>query len=492
VSLLLLGCKICKGTIRVPSERDPLLGGDEEDAGTVMSEQETAIFVNDEKRVPVGGLSAVSRKKQKDGVSVAQLTVLIYFTVCGGPIGSEEVISVGGPFVGILAMIVFPWLYSVPVALVSAELSTRFPEDSSFTLWIDKSFGRFWAFQDGYWSWVSGVLDNAMYPTLAAQLIVGDEGWKTALLTLGLSLCWASLNFMGVKIVGRTMVALGAIVILPYVILVMFCLFQAHHRGSMPEPPPPEGTWHIQFVKLLHVVFWSYSGWDSVSTFAGEVAEPRRTYPLALALAVTLTCASYILPLGAGLLTSGAPHWRTWKEGSFNEIASTLGGPFMGAALNLSTAIALFAMYVTEVFIDSFLLLGMAQQRLAPSVFKQRNSHGAPAAAIWASLAVIAFAAPVLDFIMLMQVNNALTCLSVLIELCAAIILRFENTKYDEKKDEFRAPISNGMFVLALIPAILFVSIIVVTTLMGTTLIVRSVTFGIILVGLVAGQRIQN
>lgn len=28
------------------------------------------------------------------------------------------------------------------------------------------AFGPFWGFQEGLWSWVSGVMDNAIYPVL--------------------------------------------------------------------------------------------------------------------------------------------------------------------------------------------------------------------------------------------------------------------------------------------------------------------------------------
>lgn len=61
-------------------------------------------------------------------------------------------------------MFVFPWVYSIPIALVSAELCTAFPHDGGYTVWVKEAFGFTLAFQEGYWSWISGVVDNAMYP----------------------------------------------------------------------------------------------------------------------------------------------------------------------------------------------------------------------------------------------------------------------------------------------------------------------------------------
>ena len=34
--------------------------------------------------------------------------------------------------------------------------------------------GGFWGFQEGYWSWISGVVDNAIYPVLAMNYLLKE------------------------------------------------------------------------------------------------------------------------------------------------------------------------------------------------------------------------------------------------------------------------------------------------------------------------------
>ena len=75
----------------------------------------------------------------------------------GGPFASEQIFSAGGPLVGIISLFLFPLFWSVPIALVTAELATTFPEDGGHTVLVYHAFGSFWAFQEGYWSWISGV-----------------------------------------------------------------------------------------------------------------------------------------------------------------------------------------------------------------------------------------------------------------------------------------------------------------------------------------------
>ena len=38
---------------------------------------------------------------------------------------------------------------SLPMALTTAELTAAMPEDGGFVVWVERAFGRFWAFQEG-------------------------------------------------------------------------------------------------------------------------------------------------------------------------------------------------------------------------------------------------------------------------------------------------------------------------------------------------------
>lgn len=54
----------------------------------------------------------------------AALMVLIFFEVSGGPIGIEGSVSAGGPLLAILGFLIFPFFWSVPEALITAEMAT--------------------------------------------------------------------------------------------------------------------------------------------------------------------------------------------------------------------------------------------------------------------------------------------------------------------------------------------------------------------------------
>ncbi len=79
--------------------------------------------------------------------------------VCGSPPHSrcgcraQDAVSSGGPLLALIGFMFLPLLWSIPEALVTAELATAFPEDSGYVAWVTAAFGPYWGFQEGFWSW---------------------------------------------------------------------------------------------------------------------------------------------------------------------------------------------------------------------------------------------------------------------------------------------------------------------------------------------------
>ncbi|CAI5743869.1 unnamed protein product [Peronospora destructor] len=169
-------------------------------------------------------------------VSVALIT---YFNVSGGPWGSEPLLAACGPLVGILAVGIFPWVWCLPLALTFAELFTAFPTDGSFCKWVGVAFGRPMGFQVGFWSWTSGVIDNAIYPclivdTLLALTTLEDKddaahdnngvAWNIFALRAVFALLFMLPTLSSIKVVGQTLLVLGVLIFLPFTVLVAYAV----------------------------------------------------------------------------------------------------------------------------------------------------------------------------------------------------------------------------------------------------------------------------
>ena len=91
---------------------------------------------------------------------------LLYASACGGPYGTEDFVVRTGPGLLLALLCAAAWLWGVPVALATAELSTMRPIEGGYYRWVREFLGEFWGFQAGVWSLLSSVLDNTLYPLL--------------------------------------------------------------------------------------------------------------------------------------------------------------------------------------------------------------------------------------------------------------------------------------------------------------------------------------
>jgi amino acid transporter len=118
--------------------------------------------------------------------------------------------------------------------------------------------------------------------------------------------------------------------------MVVLGLAKWHHNPFVPLVPP-----HQPFSKVfgvgLALGLWLYSGYEQLSTVAGEVENPQRSYPRALALVVPLSIAIYFLPTFAALATLG--DWQQWRDGYFSTAALLIGGPWLGSLMTIAAMV---------------------------------------------------------------------------------------------------------------------------------------------------------
>ena len=144
-------------------------------------------------------------------LNVAQLAVLVFYNVSGGPFGIEPSIRSAGNFYTILGFALLPLVWSLPEALVTAELGSAFQCSSGGVIWVQTAFGETPGAIAGYFNWISGATDNAIYPALFLTYLTGDggntlAGLKRFFYTSALSLVLAGFNFLGLEIVGNASV----------------------------------------------------------------------------------------------------------------------------------------------------------------------------------------------------------------------------------------------------------------------------------------------
>ncbi|CAL9084686.1 unnamed protein product [Musa textilis] len=233
-------------------------------------------------------------------VSVIPLVFLIFYEVSGGPFGIEDSVQAAGPLLAILGFLIFPFIWSIPEALITAEMGTMFPENGGYVVWVSSALGPFWGFQQGWMKWLSGVIDNALYPVLFLDYLKSGVpalggGLPRTLAVLILTVALTYMNYRGLTIVGWMAVFLGIFSIAPFILM-----------GLVAIPKLRPSRWLVVDINkvdwnlYLNTLFWNLNYWDSISTLAGEVDNPKSTLPKALFYALILVVFGYLYPLLAG------------------------------------------------------------------------------------------------------------------------------------------------------------------------------------------------
>lgn len=63
---------------------------------------------------------------------------ITYFNTCGGPFGVEPAVEAAGPLWTLIALIVLPLFWSLPQAIMSAELSLLVNENGGNVVWVQR------------------------------------------------------------------------------------------------------------------------------------------------------------------------------------------------------------------------------------------------------------------------------------------------------------------------------------------------------------------
>lgn len=361
----------------------------------------------------------------KERISLLHLIGIIYFTVSGGAFGLEELVRSAGPGLALLLLIVTPLLWGLPVALMAAEMSSMLPVEGGYYRWVHFALGRFWGFQEGWWTWLYTFIDMALYPVLFADYaryffpgLTGWKHWLVALLVINSSL---ALNLHGPRSVGRSAVFSFLIVTLPFLLFSALGILKMQKVPWQPFTPGIQGL--SQSIGLgLSVGMWSYSGWDNVSTFAGEVERPKRNYPLAMMIAVPLVTLLYLLPIGAGL---GATHnWHEWQTGIFPQVAAQVGGPWLGGMMSLGVLFSVWSLFNSQLLYTSRLPLAMAEDGLLPRWLSRKHPRwGTPHVSLLLCSMIYSLFA-LLDFRKLVVMDVLLYSIALALEFAALIKLR--------------------------------------------------------------------
>ena len=395
------------------------------------------------------------------GIGTLALVFILFFCTSGGPYTTETLIATVGPGLGLLILFLVPLIWSLPEVLIVGELASMLPEEGGYYRWVDRAFGRFWAFQNGWLTWMYSLVDMAIYPVLFNQylryFLPGLDSRFEWLVSL--AVIWGAtwINLRGSVRVGRVSIIAGLFVMLGFLALTVAT---APHITHIPwQPFASEKAHGVGGLAVgISIALWNYIGWDNPSTVEGELKDASRSYPRALGFALPFVTLGYFVPL---LTTLGATDWTTWTEGGWPQIAAAAAeGQWIAIWIALGGLVSAIALFNALLLSYSRIPFVLASDRLLPKSLAKLDPRGTPRNAVIVS--AICYSIFVLvPFGKLVIADVLLYSLALFLEFGALIQLR---KREPSLRGSFRIPLGRGgVMVLAALPMIVLIGVIVIS-----------------------------
>lgn len=395
-------------------------------------------------------------------IGTLSLVFILYFSTSGGPHTTETLVHEVGPGMALLVLLLVPIFWSIPEVLIVGELSSMLPLEGGYYRWVDRAFGRFWAFQNGWLTWMYSLVDMAIYPILFNQYLgwffPGLSAQAQWLVSLGVIWGATAINLRGAVPVGKISIVAGLFIIIGFVIAAVGALPHVHHSPLTPFASE-SGKGMNGLAVGLSLALWNYIGWDNASTVEGEVKDAGKTYPKALAITLPLVAVGYFIPL---LATLGATDWTTWRDGGWPSIVrdavggGSFGG-FIASWVALGGMVSALALFNALLLSYSRIPFVMAEDGLLPTAIKKTDRNGTPYVAVLVS-AVAYSVFVLLPLARLVVADVVLYALALALEFGALIVLR---KKEPGLRGSFRIPVGRrGVIALAVLPMVILVAVV--------------------------------
>ncbi|WP_434557154.1 amino acid permease [Tunturiibacter empetritectus] len=210
------------------------------------------------------------------------------------------------------------------------------------------------------------------------------------------------------------------------------------------------------------IIFFTYIGFDSVSTASEECRQPRRDVPIGI-LATLLVCT--VLYIGVAVVLTGMVPWLSVAGdaapvvNALKRVALTPGGHklhwvqlavLIGALVGMISSILVFQLGQARVW------FAMSRDRLLPDVFSRVHpKFRTPAFATWVAGVLVAIPAGLFDVGTFAEMSNIGTLFAFVLVSIGVIVLRHREP---ERHRGFRVPFGPVIPILSVLFCILLMA----------------------------------
>lgn len=184
-------------------------------------------------------------------------------------------------------------LLSIPLAGTFAALAARHPDGGGVATFVRLALGATAARATAYIFFFGAGIGAPVVAVLGGEYLAAFTGvpreWA-GFIGMGFFVIALGLAWIGLRVSSSVQLGLTALLVLIVVIVVASGVPAA--EPARLEPFLPHGWAGVGVAISLFI--WAFSGWEAITHWAGEFKNPRRTLPLATAIAIVVVGVSYL------------------------------------------------------------------------------------------------------------------------------------------------------------------------------------------------------
>lgn len=283
-------------------------------------------------------------------------------------------------------------LFFLPIAYVTAELATTWPNKGGIYIWVREAFGELWGFVIIWLQWVYNIV---WYPSILVFIastfvyLINPElsNDKFFMLTMILTIFWGTtiLNFFSLRI-SSLISTIGALVgtLFPMLFIILLGMIwitkgnPSQTKLSVTELIPH--FTHLNNFSFLLAILFGLVGIEVSATHADEVHQPEKAYPRAILLSTIMIFFS--LTLSSLAIAIVVPQkdldMITGLVQAFDLFFKSYGLTWMTPVITALIILSSTACISTWIISPTKGLLVATIDGNAPPIFGKMNKYGSP------------------------------------------------------------------------------------------------------------------
>ncbi|MDO4960610.1 MAG: APC family permease [Eubacteriales bacterium] len=396
---------------------------------------------------------------KKEKLSLLGVVALIFSFIAAGAFGIEEAIAASGPGVTLAMLVLFPFIWCLPLGEMISELGSLYPTEGGAYSWARESFGEFWGWQVGLWGALTTWLCQAQYVALvvgyASEFFDMSTGMEYAV-KIAVVVIFSVINIMGLDWLEKLETVLMVLVLAAFGAVTVVGFMNWNYNPISPIFNPDAGL-AGSIGDGIAIIIWMYLGYECMSNMAEEVDDPQ-LIPKATRISTPIIALSYILPTLAAIAALGS--WDAWSTETGGEAVGYVDvliqyvGNWAGVAFVIIAVLANCSIFSSYIAHGSRAFFVMADDNCFPKFMSKLDKRGIPTISI-ILLGIFTIITCRFDFVTLVMATTPIQ-LFLYLALVAAVWKLRDRYPAEERKKMGLTVMIGGRLGLIISPLLVF------------------------------------